>query len=130
MSASNSRFAAAFGVALAVVASYGAWRFTADFLDSRKLSLDSATIKYNSIAGDWSVSAYNGSGRQVSAILVRITVPISEAKRVFRLAPRGLLGNIPCPPYSLGEFRANLGDFLPDRKIHGVWKLVGIEFMR
>jgi hypothetical protein len=130
MSGSKSRFAAGFGVALAVIASWGAMRFTVDLLDSRKISLDPATIKYNPIAGDWSVRAYNGSGRQVGAILVRITVPITEVKRVFRLAPRGLLGNIPCPPYSLGEFRADLGGFLPDRKIHGIWKIVGVEFTK
>jgi len=128
MSGSKSRFAVGFGVALAVIASWGATRFTADFLDSRKISIDSATIKYKPISGDWSVRAYNGSGRQVEAIIVRITVPITEVKRVFRFAPIFLLGNTPCPPYSLGEFRADLGDFLPDPKIHGVWKIVGVEF--
>lgn len=128
MPASKPRFAAAFGVAVAVIASWGAWRVATNFLDARKIALDSATIKFNSIAGDWSVRAYNGSSRRVDAIHIRITVPITETKRVFRLAPRGILGSSSCPPYSLGEFRGNLGDYLPDRRIHGVWKLVGVEF--
>ena len=128
MAGSKSRFAVAFGVALAVIASWFVSRLANDFLDLRKIVIDSATIKYNSMAGDWSVQAYNGSGRQVNAILVSITVPITGMKRVFRLAPRSLLGNSSCPPYSQGEFRAGLGNFLPDRKIHGVWRIVGVEF--
>ena len=128
MSRLNSRFSVAFGVTIAVIASWFAWRTATDFLDSRKVVIDPATIKYNSLAGDWSVQAYNGSGRNMSAILVSITVPITEVKRVFRLAPKGLLGNSSCPPYSLGEFRGDIGNFLPERKIHGLWKLVGVEF--
>ena len=127
----SSRFrpmAAAFGATLAVITAWIVFGWVSDFLDSRKVVLDSATIKYSSISGEWSIQAYNGSGRRVKAVLVQVTVPITETKRTFRLEPRGLLGGAECAPYSVGEFRGNLGGFLPDRRIHGVWKLAGVEF--
>jgi len=129
MAGSNARPAAvSFGVAMAVIVSWFFWTTVSDFLDSRQVVIDSATIRYNILRGDWSVNAYNGSARPVTAILVRITVPVSEVRRTFRLDSRGLLGISGCPPYSVGEFRGSLGGFLPDRKIHGLWKLVGVEF--
>jgi len=124
----SSRFAAAFGATLAIIVSWFAYWTVADYLDSRQVVLDPKTIRFNSLAGDWSVRAYNGSSRPVRAVLVSVTIPITEVRRIYRMEPRSLLGSTACPPYSIGEFRADFGGFLPDKRIHGLWKIIGVEF--
>lgn len=123
-------FVVSFGVAVAVML---AW-FVRDRLtfqiEARRVTLDVKTIKYHTLTGEWSVEVYNGSKRRLKAVYVEVTVPITEVKRVFRLAPRGVLGEMECPPFSLMECRGKFGDFLKDPRIHGLWRLKGVEFSR
>jgi hypothetical protein len=121
-------FIVAFAVTLAAIAAWYVHDRIAFQIDARRVSFDKKTITCHSMTGEWSVQVYNGSSRRLRAVYIEVTVPISETKRVFRLAPRGLLGEVPCEPFSLAECRGKFGDFLPNPRIHGAWKIKGVEF--
>lgn len=119
-----------FGVTLALVVAWFAYDRITFQMEARKVTFDRKTIKRLSISGDWSVEVYNGSSRRLKAVWIEVTVPLTEVKRVFRLAPRGLLGDTLCEPFTLAPFRGDFGDFLRDPRIHGAWRLKGVEFSR
>ncbi len=121
-------FIVAFGVTLAALLFWFVKSQISFHFASRHVSIDTATIRYHTLSGEWGIDVYNGSDRKVRAVLVEVTVPITEVKRIFRLTAPGMLGSGSCPPYTALEFRGDLGGFLPDRRIHGLWRLKGVEF--